>query len=59
MHLRGLTFVLLFVDLPFAECMRNLLVAVEEEDLRGLLERSLENAMDVGTLADQESLGEW
>lgn len=50
---------LLFVDLPFAECMRNLLVAVEEEDLRGLLERSLENAMDVGTLADQESLGEW
>jgi len=39
--------------------MRNLLVAVEEEDLRGLLEKSLENAMDVGTLADQESLGKW
>ena len=37
----------------------NLLVAVEEEDLLRLLEKSQENAMVIGILADQESLGEW
>ena len=48
-----------FADLQFAECMRNLLVAVEEEDLRKLLERSHEVAMDAATMADQDTAGEY
>jgi len=39
--------------------MRNLLVAVEEEDLRKLLERSHEVAMDAATMADQDTAGEY
>ena len=39
--------------------MRNLLVAVEEEDLRKLLERSHEVAMDTAATADQDTAGEY
>ena len=39
--------------------MRNLLVAVEEEDLRKLLERSHDVAMDTATMADQDTVGEY
>lgn len=36
-----------------------MLVAVEDEDFLRLLEKSQENATVIGTLTDQESLGEW
>ena len=49
-----------FFSLTFhLQSAHNLLVAVEEEDFLRLLEKSQENAMVIGILADQESLGEW
>ena len=44
-------------DLQLADCMRNLLGAVDPGDLRKLLERSAEEAHEAAMLADQDAIG--
>lgn len=45
------------LDLKFAECMKNLLGAVDVKELMSLLERSQEVAQGAAVIADQDAVG--